>query len=907
MTELEIVLPATSAADPEPDAVVVGLLPDWKALEGYGLDRHSRAWKFTAEQDWNRLTTCIRGGCSQAFEGKRLCPNCAEQWRSAGKPDLTTWVVSDPREMTKYRREEPGLCLICCHPEHERPGIGALGLCDVHTKRFLSGRFRGLWSEVEHFVVADAGPLPTWGQCVVLVAPNKGCERLADGQTRLCNLHKVRWRSEGGAVDLAKWLKGFHPPKSWTVYMADLSDVQFRQVCWSIQRQIERNTKIVPSKIKKSVQELVDKTDGRSLALMDPSEGEAASYLRMWITLVGHGSSSPDEEVERDVIRLGVIDPAWKEKQIDLTRISQDWMRQLVRLQIRHYVARGTGMTAITDLDVVIRWWSEFLHRSDPHEGKDPTKLTRESAIIDFITWLRERITWSERYAQLQASHDPADARHSQQIAQAELIVSTSHRFPFLTMSRKTMRGKLQAMRQVFHDQHDYLSEIGATAAFQVRSEQIPRLAQPKGWHKRELEGQSHRALPRVVFEQCLAALDHLGEDGPIRNGVELLMRTGRRPLDLFSVRFDCLVWEKVTVNGQERSYPFLQYMNAVKFDGIGEPHKLPLFSAAAHVIERQQSWLRTACPHFFDDSGSPLSQDLRLFPTFTRNPDGTRSFGTNTLGGWITAWIRGSDRHHRIKRIHDLLDGDGRPFDRNRIDAYSFRHTFTQQLADQKVPVDTLRALMGHATMNTTQIYYAVSMDRRVEEIALLQKLPSFGIARESTDITIIPAHVRARLQVTDVSVSAGSCAEMGNVQHHGNACQYQHQCFSCRHFLTDASQLVELEAARLGKAQTLARKHAGTDPIIAGPLNDAEIIVLDHHVRHLDELISRCEKSIQDNLNEADQRRVRQWLDEHQRITEEVLLPLKEHTGSFQLESPTFDPTIAAEADSIVNEQKN
>jgi site-specific recombinase XerD len=66
---------------------------------------------------------------------------------------------------------------------------------------------------------------------------------------------------------------------------------------------------------------------------------------------------------------------------------------------------------------------------------------------------------------------------------------------------------------------------------------------------------------------------------------------------------------------------------------------------------------------------------------------------------------------HHRTwaDSLPALRLEDGRDFDKAAVFLYAYRHSFAQRHADAGTPVDVLKALMGHRSMNTTQIYCRV------------------------------------------------------------------------------------------------------------------------------------------------------------------------------------------------------
>ena len=56
------------------------------------------------------------------------------------------------------------------------------------------------------------------------------------------------------------------------------------------------------------------------------------------------------------------------------------------------------------------------------------------------------------------------------------------------------------------------------------------------------------------------------------------------------------------------------------------------------------------------------------------------------------------------------LQNPDGTEYPKDEITLYAYRHSYAQRHADAGTPVDVLRELMGHRSLNTTQTYYRVT-----------------------------------------------------------------------------------------------------------------------------------------------------------------------------------------------------
>jgi hypothetical protein len=90
-------------------------------------------------------------------------------------------------------------------------------------------------------------------------------------------------------------------------------------------------------------------------------------------------------------------------------------------------------------------------------------------------------------------------------------------------------------------------------------------------------------------------------------------------------------------------------------------------------VIGRQQRHLREAHRGWFRDDGTPLDPEMVLFPTPRRsraNEHGCMPHEASIFEHWLSTWMAA---------VPELLDEDGTPFDRRRVFACAFRHTYAQ------------------------------------------------------------------------------------------------------------------------------------------------------------------------------------------------------------------------------------
>lgn len=129
--------------------------------------------------------------------------------------------------------------------------------------------------------------------------------------------------------------------------------------------------------------------------------------------------------------------------------------------------------------------------------------------------------------------------------------------------------------------------------------------------------------------------------------------------------------------------------------------------------------------------------------------------------------------------------DGAPAPFDRSLITPYALRHSYAQRHADAGVPVDVLRELMDHRSVQTTMGYYHISLARKQQAIR------SVGTFAIDANANPAPFTNPAAYQRASVSVPFGNCTEPSNVKAGGGSCPIRFQCSGCGFYRPDPSYL--------------------------------------------------------------------------------------------------------------------
>ncbi|HET6481194.1 MAG TPA: hypothetical protein VFG35_14315 [Actinoplanes sp.] len=140
---------------------------------------------------------------------------------------------------------------------------------------------------------------------------------------------------------------------------------------------------------------------------------------------------------------------------------------------------------------------------------------------------------------------------------------------------------------------------------------------------------------------------------------------------------------------------------------------------------------------------------------------------------------------------VTDTADKDGQPlpFDRSRVFAYAFRHTYAQRHADAGTDLHTLRDLMDHKSADTTLGYFKVSIERRRSAVETMRKhvVDRDGQRASTSSVTAYEAR--------SVAVPFGNCTEPSNVKAGGSQCPIRFQCSGCGFYRPDPSFLLAVE----------------------------------------------------------------------------------------------------------------
>lgn len=864
---------AIQSTSVEPEVVAAKL--DWPYLDSHGtwLPELS-VFRPSVEHPVYVPYVCGVGSdpCPRLKErhGANLCEPHRRVWKSAGEPDLGTWdapVVSlRSGERLVYRTQEA--CRVCCTPGHRRPAR-QIGLCQTHNARYRSWvttrrKRRQAESVADWIADMQPEPLPGLDECGICGEPGQArfydelwCNTHANQITRLSPkvgyeaararvLRRARIQADdydfGGLPDRLR--------NELLLVLQCLFQEGYANPGEHIRLAIETLRKL-------AVESFSDINTVDGLAAQGrggrPLSDLSASRLRTMQKLLYRAVSSAQAEMRKTIWDLTLLG---RDGYLDFRRITQPWLREAGLEQGRNlYAANAAGSTFKSRINA-LSYLSRSL-RTRPDEGNHTTALGRDD-IRDFLASMHRRVN-------------------------AELLTEQVA-YDFIAIVRMVIQDWID------QDETDPGGCVdGLKHSFRIRPQDMPRKPEPD-------RTEVGKALPREVTDVLLLEdnLQKIGGKGTeeYRLAVEMLLGTGRRPIEVCAVKLDCLDDSGATPH-------FVHDMTKVHKVGF----RLPIAESLAEKIRQQQARARAQFPN------TP-EEDLVLLPRSHNNPHGTKPVAAGNLARKVRMWVRDLDpieissdpepgyatedlpevkvrdaeeaadaqindateEGPDLIEDEDIFDAPDRPdaaltsiefdrkeraenpgkrlFPKSKVYLYAFRHTWAQAHADGGTSHAELQELMGHERAETTSVYYRLPMARRIKSMQRVQHLTAAGADRRRAERARAATEEQVRAVLLGRVIPHGYCGEPANKKAGGRACPVQHNCATCRFFTTDASNLPELYAFRSRLVE--ARENALTDP---SPFADAadrdlHVAVLKRQIEKYTEVIDEC----LDSLNELD-----------------------------------------------------
>ncbi|WP_165860213.1 tyrosine-type recombinase/integrase [Mycobacteroides abscessus] len=708
----------------------------------------STAWLFTADPADPRNTAqhCSAKGCVTVIAKSRLCRRCHEEYKEWGVP-YDEFIDKYVAGVRKRHPADSGLarCLARKRKRCPRKEVQS-GLCRTHYNTWRSMVKRDAAWTLEKWLAARNFNIPAdvLPDCAV---PECGRDAYFAGRT-LCNLHHSRYRRLNPGLSPQQWAKTETPYISCNQVCLGHLDERLRwEILYALQQRVKRGGRVDPSAVRAVADVMSNSPSFATLteaeaALIISTRKEAGtgchlaefarSLRRAHDDMLG---IAPHERLVWDLVDVGALkDPTLKggtrrRTGIDFGKITQPWLRDLTMAR-----CRDLPSNRITPLYRVTLVASRVLdQRSD--RGVDGTLVSFQDAddIAGAIKNLKRR-----------------DGKACASSTKRGLYLKF---FDMIAFGRR--QGLLEGMPASFGRDRSH--------AFSVERD--------------EANEEYGKSIPLDVVLQLDANIDALGRADKYSGLTDeqrhqmfvamyiLLRDTGRRTNEIASLKLDYLTSD---ANG-----PILIYDNH-KSGRL--KRRLPILQSTAEVLK---SWLdvRQTLTDIHS-AGRPY-----VFPGTSSWQSHVR---TQKIGEVFRAWIDG---------INEICgpgyDSDGRPipFERKRINARALRHTYAQRHADNGTPVDVLRVLMDHTSIQTTGLYYVVNTDRKREAINTVGKytVDRAGNAQPLTEQT--------RYQLRSVAVPFGNCTEPTNVNAGGKSCPIRFQCAGCGFYRPDPSFIPAIE----------------------------------------------------------------------------------------------------------------
>lgn len=317
----------------------------------------------------------------------------------------------------------------------------------------------------------------------------------------------------------------------------------------------------------------------------------------------------PEQEFARDVWRLGLLRRDGGRGKLDLTVITQPWLREIFRDWAREAITTTRSLHYLRSTLCQFRRLSESL-RTRTDGGVDRTALDRRD--IEHFLMRLAGIASAGGMAHKSTADCVTMVRYLLRRARDRGLTAPGGRLHGLPDTFAFYEGDIPA-----REERDPDDEIG-------------------------------RSLPNSVIKQ-LAAPAALGllasvATEEIADAVELLIRTGRRPAEICHLPVTCLQWdERVRGDGVLDRQPVLVYRPEKT---PKRSKRLPIHAREALIITRAGERARARFPAL-------TAEKLALFGRQTQNRSGTVPMSAHRVALGMREWMR---------CLPELLDSDGTP-----------------------------------------------------------------------------------------------------------------------------------------------------------------------------------------------------------------------------------------------------
>lgn len=707
-------------------------------------------WLFTCSPDdpTTVAATCVIVNCSATILHGKMCQTCAKAWKQSNL-DLEEFIRAHRRpnpRRTAAQSSEPPRCAVGAPNGLRCPSKSATrDLCETHYRQWNIYRRRHQDITLEEWTASGQVAIPDAALPDCLVP---ACNRESmTPATKICRLHNDRYARGRFTQPIDVWAVNQLPHiGAHQFILLQLPERLRWEVLYAIQQRDRRGGRIDPESIKAAIRIM---EASPSLAVLSKPDIDrlaktlratsAGVHLHQFGQALRNAYNASRGRTAKDALIWDLDDVGFRpeapgqrprprrRKSLDFSLIGQPWLRQLI-----------------------LTWARE------EEDSKLIVKTHRAAAIAS------------------QALEQRADrGRHLSQLGNRD-VDAIAERFRLLTRVDNGAACQASFKRNVFAAffeliswgrRHGHLDDL--PPSFEPTRSTVHLPADP-------VVEKAGRAIPVAVQRQLDACTDSLGRGfsyGSLTHEQShqmfltayiVLRDTGRRTLEVASLRADCLT--------RDAAGPVLIYDNH-KARRMGR--RLPILQSTADMITEWASIRKTIA----------TSSQEYLFPG-TRTVE--KHLSSSGLSAAIRKWVRGLER---LDSDEIGSDGSPIPFDRSAIYPYAFRHSYAQRHADNGTPVDVLRQLMDHRSIQTTGGYYDITAQRKRSAIETVGKLAM------DKDGTPAPMNSPIAYQMRSVAVPFGNCTEPSNVKAGGKACPIRFQCAGCGFYRPDPSFMPAIE----------------------------------------------------------------------------------------------------------------
>jgi integrase len=705
-------------------------------------------WLFTCSPDdpTTLAASCAVANCPVIMMHGRLCQTCAKVFKQSGL-DFDDFITSYRRPAPRLRtaqRSTPARCAVEVNGRR-CPSKGAIrNVCEYHYHQWNKHNRRGPTTTLAEWMASGEATIPDepLPDCIV-----PACLRESmTSATKVCRLHWSRYKRDRRLDPIEEWARGQLPHIGVHQFMLlNLPERLRWEVLYAVQQRSARGGRIDPENTKAVIRIM---ETSPSLATMNKA----------------------------DVDRIA-------QRHNTNVAVHFHQFARALRNAYDAFLGRSARDALVWDLDDV---------GFEPQpSGRRPGPRRRKCLDFGLITqpWLREAaLAWSRQEPQSylivkthraavvasQALEQRTDRGHDIAALGSRDVDTIGESIRVLTRADNGEPCQTSYKRHIFAVFFDLITWgrregllDGLPASFEPSRTRIHLPADP-------VVEAAGKAIPETVQCQLDAQTDSVGRGFThglltpeqthqmFLTAYIVLRDTGRRTLEVASLPTDCL--------SRDATGPVLIYDNH-KERRLGR--RLPILELTAKAITEWREIRKTI----------PTSSEQYLFPGSTVNE---KHLSSNGLSHAIRTWVRGLQSLHSGE-----IDshGDPVPFDRTKIHPYAFRHSYAQRHADNGTPVDVLRQLMDHRSIQTTGGYYTITADRKRSAIETVGKL--------AVDKNGAPAPISnaTAYQMRSVAVPFGNCIEPSNVKAGGKACPIRFQCAGCGFYRPDPSYIPAIE----------------------------------------------------------------------------------------------------------------